>query len=367
MIQALLSIAARPRVPAALVPELCARAARIDDWDEALLAAEWHGLGPLLYRHFRDGAVHVPTRAETQLQGLFLRHRGANAVRLRALADILDAFRRDGIEMWVLKGPALMSLVYGEPALRPTSDLDLLVPRADVFRAYDLLRDLGFQTPPLGRHAGFERHHHLPAATRSINGVFVQVELHHDALTKDDGVALLLDATREPPQTFDVLGRTAWALGRHEMLWHLCEHLVGALPIPLRLIGIADVIGYAERFSEQLDWERIECEHPLILSVLGFADGVSPLPDRVSQRIPGALLTDPRRIADLAEAWAWSPAGGVRAGGRWSQFRRTLNAPAWWLRLRYRDRHGRAGWQARLRHLSVVARGVGRRVHLGDE
>lgn len=356
----LLALCARPQVPEALRPELAARVAAVSDWEDALRAAELHGLSPLLYRHAREAAVRLPSHAEHQLQGLYLRHRRANAVRLGALAEILETFEAHAVDVRVLKGPALMSLVYGEPALRPTADLDLLVPEADAAGAQALLGTLGY-TAPAG---SLERHHHLPAATRDVDGVLVQVEVHHNALVADyRHETLRLDSSREVPQTIEVAGRRALALGRHELLWHLCQHLVGPLPVPLRLLGIADIVGYAEAFESGLDWQRLRRLHPIVLRVLGFANAVTPLAEAVAAHLPDA---DVRAASadDVSAALAWSPDGGVRAGGRMTQATRTAHAPAWWLALRYGGRTWPGLTAARLRHLLVVGRALRRRTFL---
>ena len=52
-------------------------------------------------------------------------------------------------------------------------------------------------------------------------------------------------------------GRT-WArtLGHDDMLWHLCRHMVG-LKHPFRLVWVADIVGYAEAFVEELNWDYL--------------------------------------------------------------------------------------------------------------
>lgn len=354
---ALLALSARPRIPATLLPEFGRRVAAVTDWDETLTASEVHGLAPLLYRHTRDAAVPLAPQVQHQLQGLYLRHRRANAIRLQALAEILVAFEAHRIAVRVLKGPALIGLVYGDPALRPTSDLDLLVSPSDAVRAQALLGDIGYLAPP-GR---LDQHHHLPAATRGIDGILVQVEVHHNALVADyRHDTLRLDASREAPQSTVLAGREVLTLGVHEMLWHLCQHVVGPLPVPLRLLGIADIVGYAETCESRLDWERIGRLYGVVLRMLAFAHAVTPLPDAVAGHLPPAS-GDAVSAGDVSAALAWSPAGGVRAAGRLAQALRTANAPHWWLGVRYGGRSWPARATARIRHALVVGRALRRR------
>jgi hypothetical protein len=363
-IHALLALGARPRMPADLLAEVARRAASVADWDAAFSSAERHGLAPLLRTHLRAAGVALPVSAERQAGTLFLRHRRSNQLRIEALVEILTAFEAHGIDVRVLKGPALLSLVYGEPTLRPFSDLDLLVPRASALRGQDVLREIGFRTSVRESGASFARHHHLPAATRTTDGVVVQVELHHDALSKDHGASMALDETREAPLPIEVGGRPALALGPHDMIRHLSLHLVGPLPRPLRLIWIADVLGFAEACAARLDWAMLAARYPIVINVLGVAHGLTPLPAAVAAHVPDGVVSRLRAIANDAAAWSWWPAR-AEPGGHWMRFRRGLNPPPWWLTLKY-SRNGLGGdWPLRMRHLRTLARVGTRRAPAG--
>jgi hypothetical protein len=57
------------------------------------------------------------------------------------VAETLD---RDGIRALPLKGPLLAERLYGDPGLRPSEDIDVLVPVADLERAGRSLGELGY-------------------------------------------------------------------------------------------------------------------------------------------------------------------------------------------------------------------------------
>lgn len=353
----LLALCARPDLPEALDPVFRHAVDVVADWAEVVELAEQHGIAPLMYMHARSAGVPLPADVWPQLQALYVSHRRANEIRLRVLTEILEAFGAAGIESRLLKGAALMFLIYGAPVLRPVSDLDILVEASDAGRAQRALRALGFsasEEPVAGT-----LHHHLPPATRSVEGIVVQVEIHRDALSTDGRASIVLADEREPPLTFDVRGHRAAALGVHDMLWQMSEHLVGSLPRPLRLIWIADVIGFAETFSNQIDWERIAREHPVVLNVLAFAHALTPLRADILQHVPAGVRRVQAHGGGVALSWA--PSGGVRGAGRWRQIRRTIAPPAWWLDLRY----GRTGVPGRFvshcQHMRVFSRAARRR------
>ena len=111
---------------------------------------------------------------------IWLWHRERTVV----LAEVLEAFQRASIDTIVLKGAALAWTIYPSPALRPMSDVDLLVPAAAAPTAQLLLRRLRFEAQVSGRRFG-RNAHHLPIASRSQNGVTISVEIHRDALSRD--------------------------------------------------------------------------------------------------------------------------------------------------------------------------------------
>jgi hypothetical protein len=188
----------------------------------------------------------------------------------------------------------------------------------------------------------------------------VQIEVHHDALAKDHGFSITLGPDREAPLPIDVGSRRALALGPHEMLWHLSLHLVGPLPRPLRLIWIADMLGFVEACAPQLDWARLQARDPTLMNVLALAHDLTPFPDAIAARLPTALIQRFRPMAEGRDAWAWS-APSKEAGGHWMRMRRALNPPSWWLMLKYGRESAVPGWLLRSRHLPTVFRVSARR------
>ena len=73
--------------------------------------------------------------------------------RLRALMldttlrRVAGALEDSGIPTLPLKGTTLADRVHGDPGLRPTTDVDVLVPRADIRSAVETLRALGYPPP----------------------------------------------------------------------------------------------------------------------------------------------------------------------------------------------------------------------------
>lgn len=116
------------------------------DWQFLLRAALRHGLLPLLYWHLNTICPSaVPTPVLAQLQHYFQTTAQRNLFLTQELLRLLNVSQRQQIPAIPLKGPVLATTVYGNLALRPFGDLDLLVHRRDISRAADLLLSEGYQ------------------------------------------------------------------------------------------------------------------------------------------------------------------------------------------------------------------------------
>ncbi|MBZ0232801.1 MAG: nucleotidyltransferase family protein [Deltaproteobacteria bacterium] len=137
-----------------------------------------HGLAPLAYTHgrslFRADYALSSIRAEQQRE-----------LACEAVATLGSA----GIQVILLKGISYAGELYKDPAERPMSDVDLMVPVADHPRAVAVLEGIGY------RHAG-------PKIQRSHR--------HHAMTLKRPGAAV--DLHRSPTQEgrVDIPMREVW-------------------------------------------------------------------------------------------------------------------------------------------------------------
>jgi hypothetical protein len=309
----------------------------VEDWGALVRAAEAHGLAPLVYTQVAARRVVVPRGALRSLQGLFVRHREASAVRSRALLQILTAFDDSGIECLVLKGAALAHLVYPEAALRPMGDLDLLVRQDQLPMAQIALAKIGFAT--LSPNDSERQDKHL-IAVGSPEGLTIKVELHRSLFPPGSSDTISTEELfTSRRQQFHVAGRAAFTLDNDAMLWHLCRHLVFHADVftRLRLIWIADIISVAEKFAGSIDWEHLRTDRPIVLDVLSLLDLVVPLSDEVRRlaRLP-YLKCSRESWADFG-GWPRQSLGDLRAAGKSVAdiVCDTFIPPPWWLRLHH--------------------------------
>lgn len=114
------------------------------NWERLLAFAEAENLAPALGFAVKAGVLDgAPPAVRERLIQRFTDAVGRSLVLSRELCRLLGRFREAGIPLIPLKGPVLAEALYPDPALRPFSDLDLLIRSQDLLRADRLLQEVG--------------------------------------------------------------------------------------------------------------------------------------------------------------------------------------------------------------------------------
>jgi hypothetical protein len=333
----LLTLCARAVCDATQHGEIAQAATGITDWQETVAQAEAHGLGPLLYTHTKAARVPLPAPVRRELQGLYLRHRHASQVRSRVLCRILAAYETAGIQALVLKGGALAHLLYPEPGLRPTSDLDLLVHPPQALHAQRVLAEIGFSAPIPPENATPTPDVH--PANLLAEGLLVTIDIHPQLVKRPASPLMDVErlAARALPFTLGQNDCTAYTLGYEELLWHLCLHLRGHADVfrSHRLIWMADIRSLAERFVAEIDWERVARHYPLVLSTLSLLHTTLPLSQAVLHRVPLRIGRTPGGVGQDFRGWPHASLAAQRDRGWRGILCDTFWPSEWWLRLHH--------------------------------
>jgi hypothetical protein len=118
----------------------------LDEWSGLLnfLRANW--IIPFVYRKIGSlpPECRPPETITDEMRQAFLISVVRSLHMERQLGEITEAFREQGIRVLVLRGPALAFSLYPDPAMRPSSDLDLLVMPEQVIQARSVLESLSY-------------------------------------------------------------------------------------------------------------------------------------------------------------------------------------------------------------------------------
>jgi hypothetical protein len=144
--------------------------------------------------------------------------------------------------------------VYGNIALRPMVDLDVLVHSRDLELAERLLVELGYVPDEARRPAEwYRRHHHHLVPYHSPDGSSY-VEVHHHIFPSEAGVQVPVEDLWQRARPAALGPAPAMVLAPTDLLLHLCvglsavEHFVGGLRT------LCDIAAAIKRYAIELDW-----------------------------------------------------------------------------------------------------------------
>jgi hypothetical protein len=273
------------------------------DWGAVLTAASRFGVTPLLFEALKSLACEliVPASIVEQLQNAYYVSATRNVHLYRQLRGIIEVFNKEGISVILLKGAHLAEFVYGNPALRPMADLDILARRDDFSRIDQILLEQGYSASK--EDIGFSLLH-LPVYKKE-NAIRIEVHSNICVLpfsTRFDIVELWERAQVETFQGFEAL-----TLCPVDLLVHLCVHTCIDHAFDNGIMPLVDIARTVEHYHEKLDWDEVlirsrqwglgSCIY-LMLALAKKMLGLST-PDRVLQQLrPGDHDLDLLAIAE---------------------------------------------------------------------
>lgn len=342
------------------------------DW-QALTAADWqsfaaqaqrHGIAPLICHKLQKHGWphHMPVAAR---QSLLQAHYAATAENMLLHAELrrIVAALCTKHALVLLKGAALGATLYERPALRPMSDLDLLVQRSALPDILQILEDLGYVVTPEiapGIHQAIEHHEHLQGGPQQRVGLDLHWNLiAGDADWRTPPVAWFWQQTQPliPKPEYDPsalcsrsdgdapireLTPTAHLLylAAHVMLQHCGEQA--------RLIWFYDLHLLITHAGDRIDWQELvqrAAEFRWSAALLGALEGTIACFGTVVPEFVVAMLRadhDPdaanfvqRKTRATFMASEWLNIMTLQRSARWRVLRRTVAPSPRYIRWRY--------------------------------
>ncbi|MGH9577333.1 MAG: nucleotidyltransferase domain-containing protein, partial [Terriglobales bacterium] len=211
------------------------------DWNTLLQLAGRHALAPLLHWHLsRRFPGRAPPSAAHLLEEQFRANVQSNLKLAAELIRALKLLEGEKILAIPFKGPALTAALYGNLALRESSDLDLLLRPDHVLPARDVLLADGY-VPEYDLTPAQERallRSDCQYTFQKFDGQ-LRIELHWDIVPRYCGVRLDPARWFERAQSITLTSVTVPSLSPEDLLLVLCVH--GAKHAWERAAWIVDV------------------------------------------------------------------------------------------------------------------------------
>jgi len=241
-------------------PEYTARVHELQesglDWSVVLQLADRHRLTPLLYRQMSRIAPELLQQPALSLLVFRARKIAARNLRLiQELLRLLDVLDKHQIPAIPIKGPLLAISAFGSVALREFEDLDILVRRADIHRAINIISTTGYEPErelTQAQKIAYLRSEHAFQYRR--DGGQLVVELHWRLQDRYLSFPFDEDELWNTATATNLFGRRVRSLSTNNLLLFLCMH--GAKHYWERLEWIS-CLPAVMRAESSLDWSAV--------------------------------------------------------------------------------------------------------------
>jgi hypothetical protein len=241
---------------------MAARLAQLlpSDWECLIKQSITHGIAPLLYHRLNtpETITAIPFNVLDRLREIYLSNALKNSFLYHELPKVLGALRDNNIPVIALKGIHMAQAVYGNIALRPMCDVDILVKKTDLTRVEEKLREAGYalMTHRKYNKAWLEKYNCHIIFTPS-NGGRLCLEVHWHVQRPDSPFKLDVDRFFERAQPVTIAGIDVLALSPEDLLLHLCINSVKD-QFCLGLRAFYDISETIRHYQGRIDWEQLQ-------------------------------------------------------------------------------------------------------------
>lgn len=329
----------------AALEELSALPHSLDEagWRQLLALAQVHGMAPLVFWHLAksDLLTSIPAPIAEAFRETYLRTLINNRRMQTVFREVVGALSAAGISVMPLKGLALARRYYGDVALRPMTDMDLLVRQQDVPHAASVLRRLGYHAAEgMGSPSGF--YSFASAVVVYARKQALSVEVHWELFGRYAyRPSLPASAVWGRSLEISLFDQTVRYLHPRDEIWYLSVHAVIEHRME-RLIWLVDIAELVRSLPADWDWRRFTEETSAAGVALPVAAALAycsahlrlALPTDALERLNAAAVTPQERAtcvaaqSDLLSAeWIQMTAASVRGPKKAAIFLRGVLAP----------------------------------------
>ena len=268
------------------------------DWKQAFVLADTrHRVAAPVFKHLSQyGSGYVPEDALNQLKEKFKIRRSMMLQKTGELIKLVRLFNDHGINALPIKGPALSMQLHGDPCMRFSTDLDIVVPKEQLMSACEAMENAGYRPmlpatglTPKQMKIILKKSHHFGYLTPANH---IKVELHWK-LTKYEAFIpqLQFQTVWEEKQSIGMGGIDIPVLSPSHTLLFLSVH--GATHGWYRFTWLLDIAALLCKYENVRSWQddivlsetngtgRIMAQSfllgSLVFGITGPSDAVIPL------------------------------------------------------------------------------------------
>ncbi len=261
------------------------RLRRVTDnqWEVVCQAACDFCLAPLLYGTLRPltKGIGLPSGVERRLREIYLNSAARNIRLYSELSKVLKSLKDADISVIPLKGAYLAEVIYGDTALRPMNDIDLMVRQEDFRKTIELLTSKGYRAegntkpedvfsvrqhyPPLRRKGGISIEVHWTLIKPKLNGLIMPP---HPALSRQGrgdnvisqhaaGHHWIAEGIWHRTKPGVVANVEILVLSPEDLIIHLCIHAALHHGLEGQLRSLFDVARTVRCYKNEISWPLV--------------------------------------------------------------------------------------------------------------
>jgi hypothetical protein len=236
------------------------------DWDCFLRKARENGISAVVYsqlKEIRKDCPYIPSFVFKKLKKVYYLNATKNSLIFEELGKVLKTFRKTGLQVIILKGAVLAEKIYGNLALRPMTDVDLLVKKEDLWRLDEQLKNLGYRPSDISvEDIDFSSTYLTTLDYRSLSPNspsfhthwhFVNSTIPNESYIKNIKIE---DIWRDAEKT-KIADVETLVMAPHHLLIHLSEHALRVTHSLSKLSFFCDIDEVVNSYQERLDWELL--------------------------------------------------------------------------------------------------------------
>jgi Uncharacterised nucleotidyltransferase len=226
------------------------------DWTHLTQRATASGLGALVYTRMKRHPDRLTPEALQRMRAAYMEPAAGNLRLVGALGRLLRQIAGHELPVMLLKGAALLALVYRDPAMRPMGDADLLIRRQDIPKLVGILSDCDMV--PAEVHMSVEeydrQHHHwIPYVARDGS---LAVELHFGLVPPAKSIRPCIEDIWAAANPSAIGGVPVLVPSTEHLLLHLTIHACSSPPFEPPLRGLYDMAQTIRVAAGGIDWDR---------------------------------------------------------------------------------------------------------------
>ena len=223
-------------------------------WNSFADLAGHHSVGALVFRALAEEAA-APHAIRDRLRELARQTALRNLKLIHELISLHELCRPHDVTLMPYKGPALSAIIYGDPCLRDTTDLDFLIHPRDLPQLTRLLLDRGY-VPEQGIPSDPDSHY-LSAVSEcgfAQPVIGIRIDAHWSIAPRHLGISIDPEWFWIDAPEIDLNSVKMPAMRKEKLVLALCIH--GTKHAWERLKWVCD-LGNLLRANPELDWREI--------------------------------------------------------------------------------------------------------------